>query len=111
MKLRGFLATILLTSTIPILAQAQGMTFESTFEGHAIVSEPASGMVQLDVSGEAAGRLYEHLKADKSAEHLVGRNPRGEITEDVYRNSKLMCSESRLFGTYHSCQLRMALPQ
>ncbi len=106
MRFPWLLLSILSTIGHSPAAFSEGLVFADTYEGKVIVSEPASETLQVDFSGEAARKTYEHLREDSNIEKLFSRNPRGEIVEDVLRNSKITCSSSRRFEKYF-CQIRL----
>jgi hypothetical protein len=106
MNFKSTLMAIILTMASQYTASAQGLNFAKTYEGKVIVSELAINSIQVDFSGDAARGMYEYLQKDPNVEKLQAKNIRGEIVEDVLRNSQVMCSSSLLFEKYF-CQIRM----
>lgn len=106
MHIQRRVMSIFLTIVCANTALAQGLNFSATFDGKVIVSEPTNQSLQVDFFGDAARRIYEHLQQEPGVEKLVGRNPKGEVVEDVLRNSKIMCSSSRRVRM-HICQMQL----
>lgn len=103
---RYALVSILLTMTAPALVHAQGLNLSDIGLGHATATPSADNHTSIDISGDAAKVIFAQVKADFTSRKYDGRNPRGEVVDEVFVNGGISCTRSLLFETTH-CAITM----
>jgi hypothetical protein len=88
-------------------ASAQGLNFADDGIGQVIVSPAGNGRTQIDIANDAAKKLFANLSADESSQKRIGKNPAGEIVQEVYMNNGLTCVKNLRYDDYH-CEITMS---
>src|ERR1044072_8705013 len=88
-------------------ASAQGLNFTDDGIGQVVVTPAGNGRTQVDIGNDAAKKLFANLSADESSQKRVGKNPAGEIVQEVYSNNGLTCAKNLRYDDYH-CEITIS---